>query len=78
MEHPTFRRTYLPGVEMVEITSDWPNETQATREFLQTADQRWLQRNLRTLSFTLANGSATYRMVSFDKTTGIYNLKRAN
>lgn len=73
MSLPIFARTD----EGVEITTSWPDEMPATREFIEAADHRWLQRDGRTLSFTLTNGSAVYRIVSGNSYTGIYLLKRS-
>lgn len=62
--------------EGVAITTPWPDETPATREFIEKAEPQWLQRKWRTLSFTLTNGSAVYRIASRDFATATYVLKR--
>lgn len=72
--------TYEPIFERTDkgvvITTSWPPEFPATREFVETAEPRWLQRHWRTLSFTLANGSAVYRIVSRDPAALYYTLRR--
>lgn len=72
MIEPIFARTD----EGVEITTPWPVEIPATRQFIETADPRWLQRKWRTLSFTPINGSAVYRIASRDFATETYVLRR--
>lgn len=72
MTAPIFGRT----PEGVEILSEWPSEITATREFIEDAEERWLQRKGRVLSFTLTNGSAAYRIVSRGEYPRSYVLRR--
>lgn len=76
METPRFRRFFFPGTERVEVITDWPDETFATREFLEAAEPRWLQRKGRMLSFALSNSSAAYRIASRERYRNTYLLKR--
>lgn len=84
MDSPRFRRFYLPAgngadtpEERVEITTDWPDVTAATREFIETADPVWLHREYRTVFFHLSNGAATYRIAQREAgRVGIYFLRR--
>lgn len=72
MAEPIFTRTD----EGVAITTPWPDETPATRRFIEKAEPRWLQRKFRTLTFTLVNGTAVYRIASRDYAANFYVLKR--
>lgn len=81
MSNPIFRKYYIPNwpgeggaEERMEITTDWPDETPATREFIETPDPIWLHREYRTLFFHLSNGSATYRIARRNAAAGIYFL----
>lgn len=72
MTAPTFARTS----EGVVITSAWPSEMIATRDFIESAQSPWLERKGRTLSFTLLNGSAAYRIATRGEYPRSYVLKR--
>jgi hypothetical protein len=69
---PVFART----PQGVEIASEWPAETLATREFIENAEPQWMQRRGRLLSFTLLNGSAAYRIAARGNLPRTYLLRR--
>lgn len=80
MSLPIFRKFYVPDAngyaaeERVEITTEWPAETPASREFIETADPVWMHREYRTLFFHLSNGAAMYRIARRNAAAGTYLL----